>query len=412
MFDNFGETGEKQTIAVDSGECEDIAQMARRREGREENSGGVLPQVSLPDPSCAKRSLLANMVSLEASDLHVLAGMPPIYRLPDTRLYAASNTAALTGGDIMECAREMLGEERLEKFLASGDVDFMHVIDGARFRINMYMSLGKPAFCVRYIKSSIPDFDGLGLPAQLKDLGDSRSGLLLVTGPAGSGKSTTLAAIIEWLNRIRNLHIVTLEDPVEYTFESKSSVIHQREVGEDTGSFLSGLKSILRQDPDVIMVGEMRDLSTISAALMAAETGHLVMATLHTKDASGTIDRIVDVFPPEQQQQVRVQIANTLLGVCCQQIMPAAGGGRAVATEMMICGGNAIANIIREGRTSHIRSTILTSSTSGMHVLEHDLARLVVKKTITEDVAISRANNLVDLQRFIKERQSAQGIFI
>lgn len=383
-------------------------------DGQNNKGIGRIPEIAVDNTDSDVQTLLFNMVDLGASDLHVQVGSPPVYRLADTGLYLASNVAKMTEDMVAACAREMLGEndERMTVFKTKGDLDFVYVIDNNRFRINLFMSMGQPAFCARYIRGEAPDFDSLGLPEQLKSMGESRSGLLLVTGPAGSGKSTTLAAIIEWLNKIRNLHIVTLEDPVEYVFQSKASLIHQREVGEDTESFATGLKSVLRQDPNVIMVGELRDLPTISAALMAAETGHLVLSTLHTRDASGTIDRIVDVFPPGQQQQVRVQIANTLLGVCCQQVMPAIGGGRVVATEVMVCNGNAVANIIREGRTNHIRSTILTSSSSGMHVLEQDLARLVTKKIVAEDVALSRANNVVDLQRFIQDKQSSQSFYL
>jgi twitching motility protein PilT len=267
----------------------------------------------------------------------------------------------------------------------------------ARFRLNVYFQRDAIGAAFRAIPHEVRLLEELGLPPKVADLARLARGFVLVTGPTGSGKSTTLAAIIDVINRQRPDHIMTVEDPIEYLHRHKTAIINQREVGTDTKSFASALKHVLRQDPDVILVGEMRDLETISVALTAAETGHLVFATLHTQDAPQTIDRVIDVFPPHQQQQVRVQLASALQGVVCQQLIPTADGvGRALAVEVLIAT-PAIRNLIREGKTHMIYSSMQAGAKFGMQTMDQALAELVKSRKISFDIALERCHNAEDL---------------
>lgn len=324
--------------------------------------------------------LLATVVQLNASDLHIAVGYHPSFRV-DGALKPAKTVPRLTEADVSRMAREILSQDQWETLLRDRELDFSFSTRTgqgrtARFRGNCYFTMGSLAMALRMINPSILLPRELHLPMALEDVCQMRRGLFLVTGPTGHGKSTTLAAMIQQINVTRCEHIVTIEDPIEYMFASEASIIHQREVGSDTRSFAEALRRVLREDPDVIMIGEMRDLETISAAITAAETGHLVFATLHTPDAPQSIDRIVDAFTASQQNQVRLQLSNILIGICSQQLIPMVGGGRVVATELLMAN-PAIRNCIREGKTGQITTTMQTSRQSGMHTMDQDLVRLV-----------------------------------
>lgn len=324
--------------------------------------------------------LLGSVIQLNASDLHLGVGLHPSLRI-DGSLQPVKMAPKLSEADVERLVREVLSSDQWVRLHENRELDFSFSVKtgsgkSARFRGNCYFTLGTLAMALRMINASILLPSELHLPKALEEVCRQRRGLFLVTGPTGHGKSTTLAAMIQQINITRCEHIVTIEDPIEYLFNSESSVIHQREVGSDTRSFAESLKRVLRQDPDVIMIGEMRDLETISAAITAAETGHLVFATLHTPDAAQSIDRIVDSFTAAQQNQVRLQLANILVGICSQQLIPMTGGGRVVATELLLAN-PAIRNCIREGKTGQIQTTMQTSRDSGMHSMDQDLVRLV-----------------------------------
>jgi twitching motility protein PilT len=270
----------------------------------------------------------------------------------------------------------------------------------SRFRGNCSYERGNLCTALRVITSNIRTTKQLMLSPAIEDVANRIRGLFLVTGPTGSGKSTTLAAIVQQINMTRFCHIITIEDPIEYLYISERSIIHQREIGSDTKSFSEALKRALRQDPDVILIGEMRDLETVSAAVTAAETGHLVFGTLHTPDASQTIDRMIDVFPPHQQQQVRMQVANILVGICSQQLLPLPGGGRMVATELLIAN-PAIRNCVREAKTSQIKGVMQTGAALGMHTMDQDLARLVSEGYITRSDAFTYSYDTKELERLL-----------
>lgn len=360
------------------------------------------PTVAVQFPRLDGDLFLQNMGFIKASDAHLKVGFPPIFRLDNLKLHVAENMDPLSAKDIEQFIIQLLGREQFEEILKGLEIDFAHASsNGERFRMNAFLSMGYPSLSVRHIKSAIPEIGKLGLPGVMKKLADSTSGLLLVTGPTGTGKSTTLASIIEYINQRRNVHIVTLEDPVEYAFHSKKALINQRQIGKDSQSFHHALSKVLRQDPDIIMVGEMRDLETISLAVTAAETGHLVLATLHTRDAPGTIDRIVDVFPATQQDQIKSQLSNILLGICSQQLLPKIGGGRVLATEMLL-GTSAARNRIRLGGTQHLRTIMQTSSADGMYTFEQNLAKLVKDGMIRFETAEAHALEVKDLKRALE----------
>ena len=348
--------------------------------------------------------LLAKVVGFGASDLHLSVDLPPCIRI-DGDLRAADSYPVLTTADVDRIIAELLTPSQYETFKKNHDYDFTYAYnptDGqpARFRGNCFYEMGEPTLALRLIPIRIRTIDELGLPKVLHEVAQKRRGLFLVTGPTGHGKTTTLAAVIEEINRTRYEHIVTIEDPVEYVYRSDKCVVHQRQVGFDTASFTSALRYVLRQDPDVILIGEMRDLETIAAAITAAETGHFVLATLHTQDAAQSIDRMIDVFPPFQQQQIRIQLASVLVGICSQQLIPIPGGGRVVGTEVLIAS-SAVRNCVKEGKTNQIKTLIQTGVGLGMHTMEQSLADKVNDGILPMEVAMTYAYDPKDLQRIL-----------
>lgn len=316
-----------------------------------------------------------------ASDVHLTVASPPIIRV-NGRLKRLGEEK-LTPEDAMRIIQEVLTPEQIEAFEAKGELDISYSNPGfGRFRVNVYKQRGSYSMALRVVALNIPSMDALRLPLVLKELATKQRGLILVTGPTGSGKSTTLAAMIDHMNQTRNEHIITIEDPIEYLHKHQLSIVNQREIGHDSHSFANALRAALRQDPDIILVGEMRDLETIGTAITAAETGHLVMSTLHTIGAAKTVDRIIDVFPPHQQQQVRVQLASVIEAVISQQILPKADGtGRVAAFEIMVANA-AIRNLIREGKTHQIQNVIQTGSNQGMQTMDASLLELYKKRII------------------------------
>ncbi|MDC3416970.1 type IV pilus twitching motility protein PilT [Aquibacillus salsiterrae] len=322
----------------------------------------------------------------KASDLHVTPGIAPIVRI-NGKLKRVGNNV-LTGADTERMAREILTTEQQQYFDQTGEIDFSYALsDVCRFRVNVFRQRGAFVIVSRVINSVIPNFEDLHLPPIIKQFSQMTKGILLVTGPTGSGKSTTLASIVDYINKNMSKHILTLEDPIEYLHDHKNSIINQREIGVDSESFAVGLRAALRQDPDVILVGEMRDLDTIQTALTAAETGHLVLATLHTTGAAQTIDRVIDVFSAEQQQQIRTQLAGTLVGVVSQTLIPVAEqNGRRSALEIMV-NNHAIANLIRSNKVHQIQSVLETSKSSGMQTMAMSVRELVENGVITRQTA-------------------------
>ncbi len=334
--------------------------------------------------------LLMKAVELKASDLHITAGIPAVVRVHG-RL-SSINDEKLLPQDTEKIVKDLTNNTQWEKLSKVGEVDFSYALQNKfRFRVNAYRQRGTLSVALRLINSDILSFDELELPGVIRDLAERNSGLILVTGPTGSGKSTTLACMINYINEIKDRHIITLEDPIEYLFRHKKSVIEQREVGIDTMSFGNALRASLREDPDVILVGEMRDYETISIALTAAETGHLVFSTLHTIGAASTVDRIIDVFPAHQQQQVRIQLAMTLQGIVSQQLLTRRDQlGRVVAVEVMVAN-TAIKNIIREGKGHQINNIIQTSAKAGMRTMDDALCQLFKQGQITHEDAFSHS---------------------
>lgn len=330
--------------------------------------------------------LLHKAFEVKASDIHITVGSPPMFRIFGEMRKAAEQT--LTPYETLEFAKQLMNQEQYTSFIESGDHDFSYGIEGvSRFRINVYKQKGNVSITIRLIPQRIPNMEELGLPPIATEFANKPQGLLLVTGPTGSGKSTTLAAIVDYINRTRREHIITLEDPIEFVHEHKQCIVNQREIGIDTASFATGLRAALRQDPDVVLVGEMRDLETISTAITAAETGHLVFGTLHTADAPQTIDRVIDVFPPEAQQQIRVQLAAVLLGVMAQRLLPTVdGGGRVAAIEVLV-NTPAVANLIRSEKVHQIRSVMQTGKAQGMQTMEMSLRELLQRGLVTVDEA-------------------------
>jgi len=351
-------------------------------------------------------TLLKGMVQFDASDLHLKVGSPPGYRIAG-HIQPLKNIDKLRPDDTATLARQALGEEAWRDFEKTGDYDCAYSIPGvARFRLNAMRQRGSVSMVFRKIPVEIPDMDALGLPAVCKTLAMKPRGLVLVTGPTGSGKSTTLAAMIDHRNTNERGHILTMEDPVEFVHHDKLSFVNQREIGEDTPTFATALKRALRQDPDVILVGEMRDLETIALGITAAETGHLVFGTLHTTGAAQTIDRIIDVFPPDQQQQVRVQLAETLQGVISQVLIPKIGGGRAAAHEILVAT-DALKACIREGKTAQMQTILQTGTKVGMQMLDNCLVDLARKGVIAADEAIAKAHHADVVKRALGERAAA-----
>jgi twitching motility protein PilT len=344
--------------------------------------------------------LLKNVIDTGSSDLHLVVGVPPMLRTQG-KLVAVSETEVLTKETIKILVLSLMSAEQQKVFLEQKELDFSVELPGlARFRVNTYFQKGTMAAALRHIPAKISSIDELGLPPVCHQFAKLKQGFVLVTGPTGSGKSSTLAAIVDEINQTRTEHIVTVEDPVEFVFENKKSVISQRELGGDTTSWVKALKSVLRQDPDVVLVGEMRDLETMQAAITTAETGHLVFATLHTNSAAQTIDRIVDSFPSEQQTQIRSQLASSLEAVFSQRLIPSIDGKRVAATEVMVVT-PAVKTNIREGKTHQIDNIIQTGSEMGMHLLETSLAELVSKGLIESKVALAYALRPTVLSRLL-----------
>jgi twitching motility protein PilT len=343
--------------------------------------------------------LLIEVLDRSCSDLHLTVGAPPTVR-QNGHLEPMEGRAILTPLGLQSVLYAILSQKQREKFEAEWELDFAYSVPGrARFRVNIYRQRDSIGAAFRLIPFEIKALEDLGVPPAVGNFGMLPRGFVLVTGPTGSGKSTTLAAIVDLANRNRRDHIMTVEDPIEFLHVHKSCLVNQREVGEDTLSFKNALKHVLRQDPDIILVGEMRDLETIEIALTAAETGHLVMATLHTQDAAQTIDRVIDVFPPHQQQQVRAQLAGAIQGVVCQQLVRTAdGNGRVVATEILVAT-PAIRNLIREGKTHQIYSAMQAGARHGMATMDQHLAELVKKNRITYDAALEKCHHVEDFQR-------------
>ncbi|WP_245643425.1 type IV pilus twitching motility protein PilT [Sanguibacter suarezii] len=344
-------------------------------------------------------AVLREMVEARGSDLHLTVGAPPMVRR-DGSLFALDQHAQVTQESLQRTLYAILTQKQREKFEANLELDFSYAVRGlARFRVNFYQQRESIGAAFRVIPYDIKPLEDLGIPAVVANFAGLPRGLVLVAGPTGSGKSTTLASIVDLANRTRSDHIMTVEDPIEFLHRHKKSIINQREVGSDTHSFANALKHVLRQDPDIILVGEMRDLETISVALTAAETGHLVFATLHTQDAAQTIDRIIDVFPPEQQGQVRTQLAGALQGVVCQTLCKRADGpGRAVATEVMIAT-PAIRNLIREGKTHQVYSAMQAGSQQGMHTMDQHLADLTRAGRISYETGLEKCQHITDYNR-------------
>lgn len=316
--------------------------------------------------------ILRAAMERKASDIHITVGLPPMIRMDGEMVQLPFRP--LTPQDTRRLIYDVLSDEQLNKFETKHELDFGYSVAGlARYRFNVYMQRNSVAGALRVIPTKIPSFESLGLPPVIREMSKRTSGLVLVTGPTGSGKSTTIASMIDDINETRTSHILTIEDPIEYLHSHKRCMVNQREMHSDTYSFHDALRAVLREDPDIILVGELRDLETIEAALTLSETGHLVFGTLHTRNAPATIDRIVDVFPTDQQDQIRILLGNTLEGVVSQQLMPKLGGGRCAAIEIML-GTPAIRNLIREGKTHQMYSIIETNAQLGMQTMDKCLA--------------------------------------
>lgn len=345
------------------------------------------------------KNLFDLAVKNKASDLHLVVGLSPVLRI-DGELRILDSEKVITQKDIEQMIFSIIDEDQKKAFLEKKDLDISHSNNARdRFRVNLRFEKNNYCLAARVISEEMPTLDDIAMPKVIKDLLDLDQGLVLVTGPTGCGKSTTLAAIINHINSSRRRNIITLEDPIEYIFKPDKSIITQRQLGSDMLTFADGLKHILRQDPEVIMVGEMRDLETISSTITLAETGHLVLATLHTYSAAQTIDRIIDIFPPHQQNQVRMQLSMTLAAVISQRLLPKVNGGQISAREILI-NSPAVSNLIRENKISQIKSTIETSMKLGMVSIDQDLKRLYKMGAISKQVAQSHMDNPEFLDKF------------
>jgi twitching motility protein PilT len=345
--------------------------------------------------------LLEEVIKKKASDLHLQVGLPPMLRV-DGSLVPIAGTDVLTDEAVETLIFAILDEDQKQILLKDKEFDFSFAFgDLGRFRVNAFHERGNLAAALRLIPNEILTIEQLGMPPIINKFADYPRGLVLVTGPTGSGKSTTLAAMLHKINMERGEHIITIEDPIEYTHRSKKSVVVQREVHYDTYSFSAALRSALREDPDVVLIGEMRDLETIASAITIAETGHLVFATLHTNSAAQSIDRMIDVFPPHQQPQIRSQLSNILMAVCSQRLVPAIGGGRIAAAEVLVAT-PAVRNIIREGKTHQLEAVIQTGAEYGMQSMDKTLVQLVHNGTVSYDEARNHAVDLDELDRLMR----------
>jgi twitching motility protein PilT len=352
------------------------------------------------------QELLADMVRSGASDLHIKAGNVPGFRI-DGSVQPMEHYGRVQPEVSADLCRQLMTPEQWERFNKERDLDFSYAVkDLARFRVNALMQRGSMGLVVRQIPDTIPNARQLGLPQICIDLAAKPRGLVLVTGPTGSGKSTTLAAMLDYINETESGHILTMEDPLEFVHKDKKCYVTQRQIGQDTGSFREGLRRALRQDPDVILIGEMRDLETIGMAITAAETGHLVFGTLHTTSAISTVDRIVDVFPTDAQQQVRVQLSGTLQGVVSQTLVPKIGGGRVAAREILVAT-DAVRSLIREAKSAQMLNLMQTGRAHGMSTLEDELVRLCTERLITPADAVSKANRPDDVKKRVQDLERA-----
>ncbi len=351
----------------------------------------------MPETLLSIDALLERMVARNASDLHVTVGTPPAMRVHGI-LERYQDIPDLSPEDTHQMLYRVLSTEQQKLLEINRQIDFAHSIPGlARFRVNVFFQRGTLGAAFRLIPADIKTLEELGIPTALHALTEKPRGLVLITGPTGSGKSTTLAALIDEINRKRSEHILTIEDPVEFVHRHKRCIVNQREIGPDASSFAEALRAALREDPDVILLGEMRDLETISTAITAAETGHLVFATLHTQSAPSTVDRIIDAFPAARQEQVRVQLAATLQGICTQTLLPTPGGtGRVPALEILFPD-DAVRNLIRQGKVEQVYSVMQTGTSKGMQTMEQSLADLVLRKVIALDDALSRSSRAEQL---------------
>ena len=345
--------------------------------------------------------LLEEVIKRRASDLHLQVGLPPMLRV-DGALIPVPGYDGLDESNVEALVFAILDQDQQQILMKDKEFDFSFAFGNlGRFRVNAFHERGNLAAALRLIPNEIKSVQELGMPQVVTSFAEYPRGLVLVTGPTGSGKSTTLAALVDKINSERSHHIITIEDPIEFTHKSKKSVVVQREVHYDTYSFSAALRSSLRQDPDVVLIGEMRDLETISAAITIAETGHLVFATLHTNSAAQSIDRMIDVFPPHQQPQIRSQLANILQGICSQRLVPSIGGGRVVAAEVLVAN-PAVRNIIREGKSHQLDAVIQTGADQGMQTMDRTLVSLVQAGTISYDNAREYAVDLTEFERLMR----------
>ncbi|MEK7447238.1 MAG: type IV pilus twitching motility protein PilT [Patescibacteria group bacterium] len=345
-------------------------------------------------------NFLEEVIKKDSSDLHLTVGVPPMLRV-DGALVAIDGVRALTDKDVKDLTFSILDDVQKDILERDKEVDFSFTYgDLARFRANAYHQKGNVGLALRLIPVAIRSLTQLGMPKIVDKFTEYPRGLVLVTGPTGSGKSTTLAAMVDKINKERACHIITVEDPIEYTHNHNKSIIEQREVHYDTRSFAAALRSVLREDPDVVLIGEMRDLETIAAAITIAETGHLVFATLHTNNAAQSVDRMIDVFPPHQQQQIRVQLSNILQGIVSQRLIPSIGGGRVAAAEILVVT-PAVRNIIREQKTHQLEAVIQTGASEGMQAMDRTLASLIKTGRITLEEAKGYAIDVKELERLL-----------
>jgi twitching motility protein PilT len=365
----------------------------------EEASAKVIDEPEEKEPNLAE--FLFKVIESDASDLHITSGLPPMIRVYG-ELKPIPGYRRLLPKDLQQMIYGLLTQKQREIFEEELELDISYQLPGAaRFRVNIFQQRDSIGSVMRMIPFGIKDLDSLGLPAAVKEFARLRRGMVLVTGITGSGKSTTLAGLVDIINENRPEHIMTVEDPIEFLHKHKRSVVNQREVGTDTHGFATALKHVLRQDPDVILVGELRDLETIQTALTAAETGHLVFATLHTQDAPQSVDRVIDVFPPHQQEQIRIQLAGTLAGIVSQQLVPTADGkGRVVAAEVLVAT-SAVRNLIREGKTHQIYTSMQAGGKHGMQVMDQGLAELVKKGKVTYEMALERSHHVEEFNRLV-----------
>ena len=338
------------------------------------------------DSQSGVRKILEYAIANKASDIHLKFALPPVIRV-DGKLRAVEGEQPLTVEDCERYSKNLLNADQYSKLMKDKELDFSFSIDGTRFRTNMFFEKNNVSVVLRLISSQIKSFNELGLPPILEKFTLTNQGLVIITGPTSHSKSTTLAAMIDYINKNRNTHVITVEDPIEYTFKNEKSIISQREVGTDTLSFDNALRASFREDPDIIMVGEMRDLESVESALTLAETGHLVLTTLHTNSAAQTANRIIDMFPPHQQAQIRSQLASVIVGVVSQRLIPKISGGRIDGCEIMIVN-NAVRTVIRDNKTYQLDNIIQTSASEGMISLDKVLAEYVNKGDITLDDAL------------------------